>query len=170
MDDIHPYDRQMVTLEVLGIRAQGGEDAPVLLLSETGGHKLLPIWIGHVEAAAIALQLSDDDTLDRPLTHDLLADVVQAFAGEAVGRVIITDMEEGIYKARLRVLDLDIDARPSDAVTLALKLGWTMQCPRALMDQVGVEVDELPFDEVDEFRAFLDSVSADDFSEGEEPS
>lgn len=167
MDDIHPYDRGMVDLEVLGIRVLGGEDSPVLLLNERGGHRLLPIWIGHVEAAAIALQLTDDQSIERPLTHDLLAEVIHEFAGDATGRAIITEMDEGIFKARLRVLDLDVDARPSDAVALALKLGWPVQCPRALMDQVGVEVDELPSDEVDEFRAFLDSVNADDFSEEE---
>ncbi|SDL74068.1 bifunctional nuclease family protein [Tessaracoccus oleiagri] len=167
MDDSHPYDRGMVDLEVLGIRVLGGEDSPVLLLNESGGHRLLPIWIGHVEAAAIALQLTDDQAIERPLTHDLLAEVIHEFAGEATGRAIITEMDEGIFKARIRVLDLDVDARPSDAVALALKLGWSVQCPRALMDQVGVEVDELPSDEVDEFRAFLDSVNADDFSEEE---
>jgi len=167
MDDIHPYDRGMVDLEVLGIRVLGGEDSPVLLLNERGGHRLLPIWIGHVEAAAIALQLTDDQSIERPLTHDLLAEVIHEFAGDATGRAIITEMDEGIFKARLRVLDLDVDARPSDAVALALKLGWPVQCPRALMDQVGVEVDELPSDEVDALRALLDSVNADDFSEEE---
>lgn len=169
MDDFDLYDRGMTTLEVMGIRVLGGEDAPVLLLGEVDGHQLLPIWIGHVEAAAIALFLSDDNTLDRPLTHDLLADVIEAFAGEAAGRVIITDMEEGVFHARIRVLDLDIDARPSDAVALALRMDWPIQCPRTLMDQVGVEVDELPTDEVNEFRAFLDSVNADDFTEEENP-
>jgi uncharacterized protein len=169
MDDINPYDRGMIGLEVLGIRVLGGEDSPVLLLNEVGGHKILPIWIGHVEAAAIALQLTDEHAIDRPLTHDLLADVIHAFAGEAAGRVIITEMDEGVFRSRIRVLDLDIDARPSDAIALALKMGWPVQCPRALMDQVGVEVDELPSDEVDEFRAFLDSVNADDFSEDDNP-
>lgn len=160
-----PHDRGMLDLEVLGIRVVGGEDSPVLLLGEPGSSVLLPIWIGHVEAAAIALQLGDEETIARPLTHDLLADVVHAFAGEATGRVIITHLEEGLFHARLRVLDLNLDARPSDAVALALKLGWAIQCPASLMDEVGVEVDELPLDEVDEFRAFLEGVSADDFSD-----
>lgn len=167
MDDFDQFDRQMLNLEVLGIRVLGGDDAPVLLLNEPSGTTLLPIWIGHVEAAAIALQLSDDANVNRPLTHDLLANVIAQFAGEAAGRVIITHMEGGLFYARVRVLDLDLDARPSDAVALALKLGWPIQCPRTLMDQVGVEVDELPSDEVDEFRAFLDSVNADDFSDEE---
>ena len=163
------HDEHMIPLEVLGIRVVGGEDSPVLLLHEPGGTQLIPIWIGHVEAAAIALQLSDEDQIARPLTHDLLATVLRAFVGDASGRAVITTMEEGIFHARIRVLDLDLDARPSDAVTLALKMGWPIECPRALMDQVGVEVEELPNDEVDEFRAFLDQVSADDFSEGENP-
>lgn len=167
-DDIH---ERLIDLEVLGIRVLGGEDAPVLLLNEPGHTQLLPIWIGHVEAAAIALQLTkdEDDAVMRPLTHDLLARVLRSFVGDAEGQVRITGMDDGVFFARIQVLDLDIDARPSDAVALALKLGWPIRCPRALMDQVGVEVDEVPIDEVDEFRAFLDSVNADDFSEGEKP-
>lgn len=164
MDEYDPYERGMIELEVLGIRVLGGEDSPVLLLNEVGGTRLLPIWIGHVEAAAIALHMTDEE-VGRPLTHDLLAEVLHAFVNDAAGRVVITGMEEGVFHARMRVLDLDLDARPSDAVALALKMGWPIQCPRALMDQVGVEVDEVPTDEVDEFRAFLDSVNADDFSE-----
>lgn len=167
MDDADPYDYKMIDLEVFGIRVLGGEDSPVLLLKDPEDTKLMPIWIGHVEAAAIALQLSDETEVTRPLTHDLLAELIREFVGEAAGRVVITSMDEGLFYARLRVLDLDIDARPSDAVALALRLGWPIQCPRSLMDQVGVEVDELPSNEVDEFRAFLDSVNADDFSEGQ---
>lgn len=163
--DEHEFDeRGMTNLEVLGIRVLGGEDTPVLLLKEEEGSRILPIWIGHVEAAAIALQLSEDPGISRPLAHDLLAEVLHAFVGEATGRIVISGVVEGVFEAHLRVLDLDIDARPSDGVVLALKLGWAIQCPKTLMDQVGVEVEELPNDEVDEFRAFLDSVNADDFS------
>lgn len=169
MDDNNPYDRGMVDLEVLGIRVLGGEDSPVLLLNEVGGTTLMPIWIGHVEAASIAIHLSEEHSVERPLTHDLLADVIRTFAGEAAGRAVITEVDEGVFHARIRVLDLDIDARPSDAVALALRMEWPIQCPRTLMDQVGVEVDEVPSDEVDEFRAFLDSVNADDFSEDDNP-
>ena len=167
MDEIHADDRGLIELDVLGIRVLGNEDSPILLLNESGGTTLLPIWIGHVEAAAIALQMTGNTEIDRPLTHDLLATMIQEFVGDGVGQVIITHVDEGRFFARILVQDLDFDARPSDAVTLALKLQWPIRCPRTLMDQVGVEVDELPIDEVDEFRAFLDSVNADDFSEEE---
>ena len=59
--------------------------------------------------------------------------------------------------------DTIVDARPSDGVALALRLGWKILCPAALMDRIGVELDEMPNDEVEQFRAFLDSVSAEDF-------
>lgn len=163
---VEPQSHAMVDLHVAGLRVAGPEDSPVLLLAEDGGTLQLPIWIGHVEAAAIALALSDEGIPARPLTHDLLVSVLQAFVGDAHGRVVITHVEEEQhFCARVRVLDLDVDARPSDAVALALRLGWPIQCPRSLMDQVGVEVDEVPLDEVDEFRAFLDQVHADDFTD-----
>nr|WP_269451961.1 bifunctional nuclease domain-containing protein [Tessaracoccus coleopterorum] len=78
-------------------------------------------------------------------------------------------MNDGVYEAELHVGGHIIDARPSDCVAVALRLGWPIQCPRSLMDQVGVEVEAVASDEVEAFRAFLDSVNADDF-EDENPS
>ncbi len=159
---------EWLDLQVVGVRIMGEDDSTILLLQERHGTRLLPIWIGAVEAAVITLELRDDVAVPRPLTHDLLSTVIREFVGQAEGRALISAVDEGLFLARLQFLDLDFDARPSDAVAVALKLGWPIRCPRTLMDQVGVEVDEMPNDEVDEFRAFLDSVSADDFSTGED--
>ncbi|AQP52288.1 bifunctional nuclease family protein [Tessaracoccus flavescens] len=151
----------MIGLEVVGIRLLTPEDPPVLLLREEDGTRCLPIWIGNQEAAAIASAL-EDEVPERPLTHDLLAAVMTLLEPD-MGTVIIVDMEDGVYSAELHAGGHAIDARPSDCVALALRLDWPIQCPRELMDQVGVEVEAASTDEVEAFRAFLDSVNADDF-------
>lgn len=153
----------MIGLEVTGIRLLTPEDPPVLLLKEESGSRCLPIWIGAPEAAAIAVAL-EGQAASRPMTHDLLATLLTMLAPDA-GEVVITGIEEGIYEAEIRLDDRVIECRPSDAVAAAVRLGWPISCPRTLMDQVGVEVEASPTDEVEAFRAFLDSVNADDFEE-----
>ena len=153
----------MIGLEVMGIRLLTPEDPPVLLLKDEGGSRCLPIWIGNTEAAAIAVALEGAPT-QRPMTHDLLATILQLLSPEP-GSVVITTVEDGIYRSEIRVGGQVIEARPSDAVAVAVRLGWPVSCPRRLMDEVGVEVDSRPADEVEAFRAFLDSVNADDFEE-----
>ena len=75
----------MIALEVLGIRLSAPEDSPVLLLREEGATRCLPVWIGCVEAAAIAIVLDQQTEVSRPMTHDLLANVVALFAVDAKG-------------------------------------------------------------------------------------
>ncbi|MHA6511878.1 bifunctional nuclease family protein [Tessaracoccus sp. Z1128] len=151
----------MIRLEVLGIRLISPDEPPVLLLQEGEGTRCLPIWIGNMEAAAIAGGIEGTDP-PRPLTHDLLAQVLTLIP-PGTGRVEIRSVEEGVYQAVLVVGDREIDARPSDCVAVAVRLGWPIECPTALMDQVGVEVEAAQTDEVEAFKAFLDSVNADDF-------
>ena len=153
----------MIRLEVTGIRLLTPEDPPVLLLKEEAGSRCLPIWIGTPEAAAIAIAL-EGEAASRPMTHDLLATLLTLLAPEA-GEVVITGIDEGVYQAEIRLEGRVIECRPSDAVAAAVRLGWPIRCPRALMDQVGVEVSEGAPDEVEAFKAFLDSVNADDFED-----
>lgn len=153
----------MIGLEVIGIRLLTPEDPPVLLLREEEGSRSLPIWIGNQEAAAIASAL-ENEVPQRPMTHDLLAAVLSLVEPD-VGMVVISGMEEGVYEAELHAGGHTIDARPSDCVAVALRLGWPIRCPRELMDKVGVEVEAASSDEVAAFRAFLDSVNADDFED-----
>ena len=157
----------MIRLEVLGIRLMSPEDPPVLLLQERGGSRCLPIWIAAQDAAAIAVAI-ECQVSERPMTHDLLATVLQLIE-PAEGRVVIEGMDEGIYQASLHIGQFEVDGRPSDLVAVAVRLGWPIECPRSLMDHIGVEVDPAPSDEMEAFRAFLDKVTPDDFFEdGEE--
>ncbi|GAA4901947.1 bifunctional nuclease family protein [Tessaracoccus lubricantis] len=153
----------MIGLEVLGIRIISPEDPPVLLLQEEGGTRCLPIWIGAPEAAAIAVAIEGQQP-ERPMTHDLLGAVLQLLEpGE--GTVVIESVDDGIYQATLHAGGHEIDARPSDLVAVAVRLGWRIECTRSLMDHVGVEVDTAPSDEVEAFRAFLDRVTPEDFDD-----
>ncbi len=112
-----------VTVGSLGL--DRSSNTPVMILHEEGGDRILPIWIGPAEADAIAIQLTEMD-LVRPMTHDLLVTIIQAFGGELT-RIAIDRREEGTYYAELFLghdeRRFTLDARPSDSVALALRTG-----------------------------------------------
>jgi bifunctional DNase/RNase len=151
-------------LDVVGVRVQMPNNNPIVLLRERGGDRFLPIWIGAPEASAIAFA-QQGVVPPRPLTHDLLKDVLAA-VGRQLVEVRIVAVQDNIYHAEL-VLDggTTISSRSSDAIALALRV----QCPILGADDVlesgGVPVPEEDEDEVEKFREFLDQVSAEDFEE-----
>ncbi len=159
----------MIELDVIGIRLASPEDTPVLLLKESEGTRLLPIWISTVDAAAIAIALDDSTEFHRPMTHDLLANVLDEVCEGKPGVINIAEMRDGVFYASITAGSFVFDARPSDAIAAALRLAWDIQCPEQLMDQVGVEVDQSETDQVEKFREFLDTVTPDDFENDEEP-
>ena len=112
----------MSEMRVVGVRVELPANQPILLLRETSGDRYLPIWIGSVEATAIALEQQGVKPA-RPLTHDLLKDVI-AGLGRRLEQVRITDLQEGTFYAEL-VFDggVKVSARPSDSVALALRIG-----------------------------------------------
>jgi len=115
----------MVEVKVDGLALDMSTNAPVVILSPVNSKKVLPIWIGHAEAWAIAMELSDVDS-KRPMTHDLLRTVIVALAGE-LEKVEITELKEQTFYARLLIKSNGethtIDSRPSDSIALALKAG-----------------------------------------------
>ena len=119
---------------------------PVVLLREVVGTRLLPIWIGHAEAGAIAMHMTGQQP-GRPLTHDLLADVVARLTGR-VDRVTITHVSNNTFYAELTLYQdgevIRVDARPSDSIALAIRTGAPIFAEEALLDQVNIEVDD-PF-------------------------
>jgi len=114
-------------LRVVGVRVELPGNQPILLLKETQGERYLPIWIGAVEAAAIAFEQQGVRPA-RPMTHDLLREVVRAL-GATLEAVNITEMRDGIYIAELVFGDDRIvSARPSDAVALAVPSSGPTTC------------------------------------------
>lgn len=150
----------MIELTVAGMRLD--DETPVLLLRERSGDRILPIWISSVDGAAIAVAL-EQETFLRPLTHDVLVTVLELLAGENDPVMTITGVSEGVFRAEIQVGTHVVDARPSDAVAVAVRRDWLLQCPAALMDTVGVSLNENPPDEVELFREFLDQVQPEDF-------
>ncbi len=138
----------------------------MLLLREVDGTRGLPIWIGAAEASSIANVL-EGATPPRPLTHDLMADLLEAL-GHTVTSVKITDVSEGTFYAVIDVDGEQVSARPSDAVALALRVGAPIYADEDVLTEVGVEIPAPREEEVEKFREFLDNVSPEDFDAPQE--
>jgi bifunctional DNase/RNase len=150
-------------LTVVGVRVELPTNQPIVLLKESDGDRYLPIWIGAVEATAIAFALQNVVTA-RPMTHDLLKDILDA-VGTAVSAVHITDLQDGIFYANL-VLDsgVEVSARPSDSIALALRTGATIYAEESVLSEAGIPIADEQENTVAEFREFLDQISPEDFN------
>lgn len=164
----------MIEVRIASLNADAATGQPIVLLKpledELLGRdgRMLPIWIGHPEATAILLALEGEE-FPRPLTHDLLNNVIDAL-GATVMRVAVTRLEEGTYYAEI-VLDAGarevvLDARPSDSIALAVRCG----CPIYVAEDVfleaavRIETEEDVEEELRRFREFLDHVDPSDFT------
>jgi bifunctional DNase/RNase len=135
---------------------------PIVLLRERGGDRYLPIWIGAPEASAIAFA-QQGVVPPRPLTHDLLKDVIGAL-GRTLEQVRIVEVRDNVYYAELAFDGgLTVSSRSSDAIALALRVGCPILGAEQVLESGGIPVPEEDEDEVEKFREFLDQVSAEDF-------
>ncbi|WP_370289186.1 bifunctional nuclease family protein [Nocardioides sp.] len=152
----------MREVDVLGVRVEMPSNQPIVLLREASGERYLPIWIGAVEATAIAFA-QQGVVPPRPLTHDLIRDILQA-TGHGLSQVRITDVRDGVFFATL-VFDSgeEVSARPSDSIALALRTGTTIYCSDEVLAEAGIAAPAEEEDEVEAFREFLDHVSPEDF-------
>jgi bifunctional DNase/RNase len=152
-------------LELVGVRVEVPSNQPIVLLRETDGERFLPIWIGAVEATAIAFA-SGGVTPPRPLTHDLFKDGLDAL-GITLTAVELTEIKEGVFYAELVLSSASgksrVSARPSDAIALAVRTGSPIFSSEDLLAEAGIEIAEQAEDEVEKFREFLDQISPDDF-------
>jgi bifunctional DNase/RNase len=162
----------MHTVEVLGIRLDDAGNAPILLLQEMGGsERVLEIWIGAVEAGAIAFA-EQGITPPRPMTHDLLLACLNA-ANVSITHARLTGIQDGVYIAELVLTNGEVvSARPSDAVAVALRASVPILASDSLLDEVGITVDgDKPptstEDEIEAFRSFLDELNPEDFGKTE---
>ena len=129
----------MREVDVVGVRVEMPSNQPIVLLREVSGERYLPIWIGAVEATAIAFA-QQGVTPPRPLTHDLMKDVLEA-TGQRLSEVRITDVKDGVFYAEL-VFEggQEVSARPSDSIALALRTGSRIVCSEELLDDAGILV------------------------------
>lgn len=134
----------MIEVTIDSIRVSLMTQNRIVVLKEDEGERFLPIWIGPVEAEAIAYQLQGME-VQRPLTHDLLKTVIEQLGGEVI-QIVINGLERNTYFARI-VLDVDgdsveIDSRPSDAIALAVRVNAPIFVTDDVMEHAGLQPEE----------------------------
>ena len=152
-------------MHLVGVRVEMPTNSPIVLLREAEGqHRVLPIFIGPVEATAIAFAQTEVVT-PRPLTHDLLRDLLLAL-GVGVDRIVITELRDRTFYAEIVMTTngsgYTVSSRPSDAIALAARLGTPIFADEAAVTMS--DDDEEEDDEVERFREFLEGVNPEDFA------
>lgn len=154
----------MREVEVIGVRVEMPTNQPLVLLREAGGGRYLPIWIGAVEATAIAFAQQGSES-SRPMTHELMKSIVEAL-GDDLLEVHITAVKDNVFFAHLVFASgLEVEARPSDSLALALRAGARIMCAEEVLDEVGLKSDHNEDDEIEKFREFLDAIEPEDFEQ-----
>lgn len=169
--DYIAFGSDMILVEVVGVRVEMPSNQPIILLKEMEGTRFLPIWVGAVEATAIAFA-QQGVIPPRPLTHDLMKEIVETFHGTLTA-VHLTELRDGVFYANLILRDassqeLVLSARPSDAIALALRMQSTILASEELLDEAGIEMPtedaSQANEEVERFREFLDQINPEDFA------
>ena len=165
----------MHEMVIYGVSFDLGSKQPIVLLKTADGNRFLPIWIGHPEAAAILMKLQGAST-PRPMTHDLVTDMLEQLDAQVI-RITVTELKESTFYASITVQqngsEVEIDSRPSDAIALAVRAEAPIFAADDVIEESAIEfeADEVTDEEmIDEFKRFLDDVSPDQFAVGEEES
>lgn len=152
----------LVPMTIKGLMLDPISNAPIVVLKDGEDKIFLPIWVGIFEANAIALQLEHVET-PRPMTHDLLRNLIKHVDAE-VTRVVINELRDSTFYARIHMTqkgrDLDIDARPSDAIAVALRAGAPIFVAQAVLDQAQTISPEDT--EQDRLKKWLEEADLDD--------
>ena len=159
-------------MEVVGVRVEMPSNQPIVLLKEIDGARFLPIWVGAVEATAIAFAQQGLQP-QRPLTHDLTQVIIEELDA-IMTAVHVTHIQDGVFHANLLLRDSQelthvVSARPSDAIALAIRASANILASSELLDEIGIEIPaELQSgdnnQEVERFREFLDQINPEDFA------
>jgi len=149
-------------LDVVGVRVEMPSNQPIVLLREIGGVRYLPIWVGAVEATSIAFA-QQGVTPPRPLTHDLMRDLLGAL-GVSLDSIHLTELRDGVFYATINLGGgVSLSARPSDAIALALRTGSPILGSEELLATAGIEIPDQAEDEVEKFKEFLEGITPEDF-------
>jgi uncharacterized protein len=159
---------RVIELELVGVRVELPHNQPIVLLKERAGERFLPIWIGAVEATSIAFAMQGVVT-QRPMTHDLMRDVLNAL-GVGVDRIVITELRDRTFFAEIQMTRngtaCSVSSRPSDAIALAVRVDAPIFASTEVLDDAANPVSGEAEEQeqiVDEFRQFIEQVNPDDF-------
>ncbi len=160
----------MQEMHIYGVSFDMVGKQPIVLLKTADGNKFLPIWIGHSEAAAILMKLQGAST-PRPMTHDLLTDMLSQLEARVI-RITVTELRDSTFYASITIQqdgsELEVDSRPSDAIALAVRAEAPIFADDQVIEESAIEFaegEEVNEEEiVDEFRKFLDQVTPDEFA------
>lgn len=158
----------MIEMKVRGIAVDPGLKIPMVILTDEEEKRYLPIPIGVAEATAIFIQLQEQ-VIPRPMTHDLLKNVVDSLGGK-VTKVLVNDIQQNTFYARIFLEagasgeKLEIDSRPSDAIALALRTGSPIFVAEKVVVNATIVDKEKYKEEMSEFKKFLENLSPTDFN------
>ena len=155
-----------INVEVNSIRLEESSETPILLLLDPSTQKVLPIWIGTIEAESIAY--AQEGVLhDRPQTHDLLLNMVEALDG-TINEVNISNIEENTYFADIILNTINgtvtLSARPSDAIALALRSNIPVTVNQDVFETNSIDLIIDNSNEIEEFKEFIKDIKPEDFS------
>src|SRR5213594_4352487 len=156
----------MIEMELAGVRVELPTNQPIVLLKEREGERYLPIWIGAMEATAIAFALQGIVT-SRPMTHDLMKNVLEE-VGVLVERMLINELKEGTFHAMIHLAEngsrYEVSSRPSDAIALAVRVNGPIFANEDVLTEASIVIRDDEEQEVEKFREFLDQVTPEDFA------
>ena len=157
----------MIEMKVMGIALDTRTGSPIVVLHDINNRKALPIWIGSAEASAIIRKI-ENISVSRPMTHDLIVEIVEKMNG-TINRIEINDVEKETYYAIIYINDkegkeIEIDARPSDAIAVAIRVDAPIFVTANVLANGSVSCDTAKDEEeAQEFRDFIQSIKPSDF-------
>ena len=158
-----------VEMKVKGLMIDPVSNMPIIILKNPDGKTVLPIWVGIFEANAIAMQL-EDVVSPRPMTHDLLKNVIEGLRAR-VNQVVITDLKDNTFFAAIHLQrdgeQFTIDARPSDAMALALRTAAPILVERQVLDKSEGSSGEGESDQTERLRRWLETVDPEELGKYE---
>ncbi|MFM7246938.1 MAG: bifunctional nuclease family protein [Actinomycetota bacterium] len=165
----------MQEMVVYGVSFDMVGKQPIVLLKTAMGNRFLPIWIGHPEAAAILAKLQETET-PRPMTHDLFSTALGELDAQVV-RINVVEMRDSTFFARVLLRkgeeEVELDARPSDAIALALRAKAPIYAADEVIAESAIQMEDEeaeaaqsdPEQLVEDFKQFLDEVRPEEFGE-----
>ncbi len=158
-----------IEMKVKGLMIDPVSNMPIIILKDPKSDEVLPIWVGIFEANAIAVQL-EKIVSPRPMTHDLLRSVVEGL-GAQVDRVVVTDLRDNTFYALIHVAQGErreaIDARPSDAIALALRVDVPILVEEEVLRKSSVTGEDTAAEEAERLRRWLERVDPDELGKYE---